>query len=410
MTLHQSDNNQSIFTSFVHKNFRWFWLASFASWLALNMQITARSWLILRLTDDSPFLLSIMTLAFALPMTFFSPITGALADRFSRKKLITISQFSNAVVIIVLAILDYSGLVQYWHVVLIAFCNGSLMSLNMPSRQAMISDLVPENKLMNAISLSNTSNNLSRAFGPAIAGILIILINTSGTFIAVSFTFLMSALIISMITYEKTKRNEKSKSFANDIKAGMKYAFSNVEIRILFILMFISVMFGFPYFVLIPAWAKEVLGINADGLGYLLMSIGIGATVGTFGLASLGKNSKKGQILIFFGLLWGLSLATFAQTNEYSIALILLFFIGLSSAAFMSLTMTLIQIKSATEFRGRTMSLAMMSFGLMPLSAVPFGTLAEQIGTANSLTISGTLLFVLTLIYFVINKKIRHLN
>ena len=79
----------------------------------------------------------------------------------------------------------------------------------------------------------------------------------------------------------------------------MKYAFSNVEIRILFILMFISVMFGFPYFVLIPAWAKEVLGINADGLGYLLMSIGIGATVGTFGLASLGKNSKKGQILIF---------------------------------------------------------------------------------------------------------------
>tara|TARA_B100000427_G_C15389429_1_gene542663 strand:- start:419 stop:943 length:525 start_codon:yes stop_codon:yes gene_type:complete len=174
--------------------------------------------------------------------------------------------------------------------------------------------------------------------------------------------------------------------------------------------MFISVMFGFPYFVLIPAWAKEVLGINADGLGYLLMSIGIGATVGTFGLASLGKNSKKGQILIFFGLLWGLSLATFAQTNEYSIALILLFFIGLSSAAFMSLTMTLIQIKSATEFRGRTMSLAMMSFGLMPLSAVPFGTLAEQIGTANSLTISGTLLFVLTLIYFVINKKIRHLN
>jgi len=408
--LHQSDNNQSIFTSFVHKNFRWFWLASFASWLALNMQITARSWLILRLTDDSPFLLSIMTLAFALPMTFFSPITGALADRVSRKKLITISQFSNAVVIIILALLDYFDLVQYWHVVLIAFCNGSLMSLNMPSRQAMISDLVPENKLMNAISLSNTSNNLSRAFGPAIAGILIILIDTSGTFIAVSFTFLMSALIISIITYEKTKRNEKSKSFLNDIKAGMQYAFSNIELRMLFILMFIAVMFGFPYFVLIPAWAKEILGINADGLGYLLMSIGIGATVGTFGLAALGKSSKKGQILIFFGLLWGLSLATFAQTNEYLIALIFLFFIGLSSAAFMSLTMTLIQMKSATEFRGRTMSLAMMAFGLMPLSAVPFGILAEQIGTANSLTISGTLLFVLTLLYFSINKKIRRLN
>tara|TARA_B000000441_G_C21433636_1_gene172578 strand:+ start:45 stop:554 length:510 start_codon:yes stop_codon:yes gene_type:complete len=169
-------------------------------------------------------------------------------------------------------------------------------------------------------------------------------------------------------------------------------------------------MFGFPYFVLIPAWAKEVLGINADGLGYLLTSIGLGATVGTFGLAALGKSSKKGKILIFFGLLWGLSLATFAQTNEYLIALIFLFFIGLSSAAFMSLTMTLIQIKSATEFRGRTMSLAMMTFGLMPLSAVPFGSLAERIGTANSLSISGSLLFILTLLYFVINKKIRNIN
>lgn len=408
--MNQSNNNQSIFTSFVHKNFRWFFLASFASWLALNMQITARSWLILRLTEDSPFLLSIMTLAFALPMTFFSPITGVLADRFSRKKLITISQFSNAAVIIILALLDYSGLVQYWHVVLIAFCNGSLMSLNMPSRQAMISDLVPENKLMNAISLSNTSNNLSRAFGPAIAGILIILIDTSGAFLAVSFTFLMSALIISLISYNKTKLDQKSKSFISDLKAGIRYAFSNVELRPLFILMFVSVMFGFPYFVLIPAWAKEVLGINADGLGYLLTSIGLGATVGTFGLAALGKSSKKGKILIFFGLLWGLSLATFAQTNEYLIALIFLFSIGLSSAAFMSLTMTLIQIKSATEFRGRTMSLAMMTFGLMPLSAVPFGSLAEQIGTANALSISGSLLFILTLLYFVINKKIRNIN
>ena len=351
-----------------------------------------------------------MTLAFALPMTFFSPITGVLADRFSRKKLITISQFSNAVVIIILALLDYSGLVQYWHVVLIAFCNGSLMSLNMPSRQAMISDLVPENKLMNAISLSNTSNNLSRAFGPAIAGILIILIDTSGAFLAVSFTFLMSALIISLISYNKTKLDQKSQSFISDLKAGIRYAFSNVELRPLFILMFVSVMFGFPYFVLIPAWAKEVLGINADGLGYLLTSIGLGATVGTFGLAALGKSSKKGKILIFFGLLWGLSLATFAQTNEYLIALIFLFFIGLSSAAFMSLTMTLIQIKSATEFRGRTMSLAMMTFGLMPLSAVPFGSLAERIGTANSLSISGSLLFILTLLYFVINKKIRNIH
>ena len=123
--------------------------------MAMNMQMITRSWLILRVTGDSPLALTLVTLTFALPMTVVAPFDGAHADRFSRKKLIFFSQAVNAVLTLVLGILDILGIVTFWHIMIIGVFNGSLMAINMPSRQAIISDIVPENKLMNAISLNH---------------------------------------------------------------------------------------------------------------------------------------------------------------------------------------------------------------------------------------------------------------
>ena len=379
------------------------------SFIAMNMQMITRSWLILRVTNDSPLALTAVTLTFALPMTLVSPFAGALADRLSRKKLIAISQLLTAFFTCVLGVLDITQLVNYWHIMLIGVFNGSLMAINMPSRQALISDVVPDKSLMNAISLNNSSMNLTRVIGPAFAGLLILLIDTAGVFFIVSVIYLLSALSVTLITAQNFNKSPNNSKVLSDVKEGLRYATEDPKLKGLFTITFIAVLFGFSYYALIPAWAREALNIKSDGLGVLLMIMGIGATIGTLLLATRGDTPYKGVILLCAATAWGISLAIFAQVNTFLIAAPFLVFIGLTSSIFMSMNMSLIQLNSRKEMRGRIMSIAMMTFGLMPLSAVPFGIIAETIGTSNALSISGVLLATATVIFAIFNKSFRSL-
>ena len=253
--------------SLSYRDFRWIWIGSFVSFMAMNMQMITRSWLILRVTGDSPLALTLVTLTFALPMTVIAPFAGALSDRFSRKKLIFISQIGNAVLTLTLGILDFTGAVTFFYIMIIGVFNGSLMAVNMPSRQVIISDIVPDDKLMNAISLNNSSMNLTRVAGPALAGFLILLVDTAGVFFMVSAIYVFSAISIAMVNYSPARNDDTKKSVTADIRDGLTYAFSDPILRALFIMTFIPVRFGFSYYALIPAWAREALNIQSDGLG-----------------------------------------------------------------------------------------------------------------------------------------------
>ena len=378
--------------------------------MAMNMQMITRSWLILRVTDDSPLALTLVTLTFALPMTVVAPFAGALADRFSRKKLIVFSQIGSGVFTLILGTLDLIGIVTFWHIMVIGIFNGSLMSINMPSRQAIISDIVPDSKLMNAISLSNSSMNLTRVAGPALAGFLILLLDTAGVFFVISIIYVFAAVTIGMVHYAPTRSAKTGKNVGGDVADGIRYSFANPALRGLFIMSFIPVLFGFSYMALVPAWAREALAIESDGLGILLMLMGIGATIGTLLLSIMGNIPKRGAVMLCASLAWGLALAILAQVTSFSMAIPFLIFIGLTSSMYMSLNMTMVQLKADPEMRGRVMSITMMTFGMMPLSAVPFGTLAEKIGTADSLTISGILLAVFTVGFAIVNKTFRKMD
>jgi predicted MFS family arabinose efflux permease len=393
-----------------YRDFRWVWIGSFVSFMAMNMQMITRSWLILRVTDDSPLALTLVTLTFALPMTVVAPFAGALADRFSRKNLIIFSQIGSALFTLLLGTLDFIGLVNFWHIMLIGIFNGSLMSINMPSRQAIISDIVPDSKLMNAISLNFSSMNLTRIAGPALAGFLILLFDTSGVFFVITMIYVFAAITIGMVHYAPNRKIKTGKNVGEDVLEGIRYVFRIPSLRGLFVMSFIPVIFGFSFMALIPAWAREALAIESDGLGILLMLMGIGATIGTLLLASIGNMPRRGMVMLGASVAWGISLAIFAQLTSFTIAIPFLIFIGLTSSLYMSLNMTMVQTKADPEMRGRTMSISMMTFGMMPLSAVPFGTLAEQIGTADSLTISGILLALFTIGFAITNKNFRKMD
>jgi len=375
--------------------------------MAINMQQITRGWLILRLTDDSPLALSLVMMSFALPLTFASVLGGLMADRIARKRMIICCQSGNAVMTLLLATLDTTGLIRFWHLMVLGVVNGTLAAFNMPSRQSIVSDIVPPQSLMNAISLNSAGMNLTRTIGPAVAGLLILYLDTAGVFYLIAGVYAASVVCMAMMRTGNEPANRSGKSIIGDISEGFRYALGNPTLLGLVIMAFVPALFGFPYLALLPAWAREALDVQSDGLGFLMMFMGMGSLIGTLILASLRELRNRGAFLMANSLIWGVSLAIFSRCTSYAPALALLLFIGLLNAMFMSLNMTLMQVYSAPEMRGRIISMAMMTFGLMPLSAVPFGALAEKIGTPNSLTLSGLILCLASVGFFFAFPKFR---
>ena len=383
------------------EDYRWVWLSGFSSFMAMNMLMITRGWLVLRLADDSPLALALVMMSIALPVTFVSLIGGALADRIPKKRMLVLSQSGNAVMTLVVATLDFTGLIVFWHLLASGLLNGTMMAINMPSRQAIISEIVPDDKLVNGIALVNSGMNLTRILGPAAAGVLIMFIGTAGVFYLIVGFYIFSALAVGMIGAGKTPAAQSGRGMTGDIREGLVYAAGNPALLGLIIMAFIPVMFGMSYYALLPAWARESLDIQSDGLGMLMMLMGIGALIGTLALATLRSFQRRGTLLLGCCAAWGCALAIFSQADSYALAVPLLLFIGLASAVFMSLNMTLLQLYAAPEMRGRVMSIAMMTFGVMPLSAVPFGVIAERVGTPDALWLSGVLLVAFTLVFAV---------
>jgi MFS family permease len=346
-------------------------------------------------------------MAFALPMMIMSPLGGSFSDRFPRKYIVIFSQVGNGLMTLVLATLDLTGLVRFWHLMAIGVVNGSLFAFNMPSRQSLISDLVPPKMLMNAISLNNSAMNLSRVVGPAVAGFLIIYLDTAGVFYLIAFFYMGSALSTIFVRNKGEDVDRARSTMFEEIREGFSYAAGDRTLSGLIVMLFVPALFGFPCIALLPAWAKEALHVQSDGLGLLVMVFGIGALTGSLMLASMSNMTKRGRYLLVLGLGWGLGIGLMAMPVTYATAVPILLVVGLANAQFMSLNMTLIQTYVASEMRGRVMSISMMTFGAMPLGVIPFGALAEKIGTPAALGLSGAMLIAFTLIFAWINPHFR---
>ena len=382
--------------SYAYPDFRWLWASAVTSYLGMNMQWITRGWLVLELADASPLALASVIVTFALPMTVFSPIAGVLADRFSRRRMMLYTQAGNAALTLVVGLLDFTGVIELWHVIVSGLINGSLMAFNMPSRQAMVSDIIPQSKLMNGMSLMSSAMNVTRIVGPAIAGVLIVFVGTEGVFFLISAVYALAVLSVIPIKVGGEGKDRSGKSMYGDIIAGLAYARSSSPLFGLIIMSFIPILFGMSLYALMPAWAWETLQVRSDNLGGLYAVMGIGALMGSLGLASIPRFNRRGLLLLSSCVVWGIVLATVAKMGSYNVVMPLLLFLGLVSSMFMSLIMTLVQTYTSPEMRGRMMSIVMMTFGAMPLSALPLGALAERIGSANALFASGIMLAVFT--------------
>lgn len=389
-----------IFRALRHRNYRLFWTGYFLSNIGSWMQNVAQGWLVLQLTDSS-FLLGLVAFANSLPMLFLLPVGGVIADRLDRRRLMLVTQAAMMALALMLAVLTSRGAIVVWEIVAISFFTGLAMSLNAPSYQAMVQDLVGREDLMNAIALNATQFNLSRAIGPAIAGWIIAGAGIAFCFYLNALSFLAVILALGMIRVRESHQaaaSSKLGSVWDNLMEAAAYVRESRLTRALLLLIAVISIFGLPYLVLMPVFARDVLGVGARGLGYLMSASGSGAVAGALFVASYGSLKASHLMLRAGAILLSASLIVFSFSPIYQLSLLALFLIGFAMSMFIATTNTTLQVLVPAYMRGRIMSLYALGFvGLSPLGSLQAGAIAHYLGAPAALGTGSIICLALSL-------------
>jgi len=372
------------------------------------IQSVAHSWLVFQLTN-SAFLLGVVGFLSSIPIFVFSLFGGVLADRLNKRNILIITQTSFMFLAFLLAALTQFKIITPWQIMFIAVLNGLIMAFDAPARQSIIVELVGREHLFNAITLNSVAFNSSRIIGPAIAGVLVSLIGMSGCFYLNGISFL--AVIIALIYIRLGKGyNENNNSALKDIKEGLIFISRNPLILALVSMVAAMSLFGISYVILMPVLADNVLGVGVRGLGVLMSSTGIGALIGALGLARMGDFKYKGRFLIGTVFLFSIALTFFSLSKNYFLSIFILVFIGYSSVVPLALVNTLLQANVPDKFRGRVMSVFMITFaGTTPFGNLISGSLAQALGVSNALFLCGLICLALFMLINLLFDKLRKL-
>ncbi|MDD5116505.1 MAG: MFS transporter [Candidatus Omnitrophica bacterium] len=383
-----------MFSSLKVKHFRIYWLGMFVSLIGTNMQLVAQSWLVFQLTN-SAFLLGVVGFLGAIPIFLLSLFGGVLADRVNKRDILIFTQIIFMLLAFLLATLTQFKLVNPQQIMVIALLNGVIMAFDAPARQSIIVELVGKEHLFNAITLNSVAFNSSRIIGPAIAGVFISVIGMSGCFYLNGISFLA---VIAALFWIKLGRAaaQKSNSAIRDLREGLSFMIRNRSMLALVSIVAVMSLFGISYIMLMPVFASNVLKVGARGLGLLMSSVGLGALSGSLLLARLGDFKYKGRLLSCSIFLFSLLLIIFSLSRGCIISIVLLVFLGAISVPVTAVINTLLQIRVPDEFRGRVMSLFMITFaGIMPFGSLISGSLAQALGVSTALLLCGLICLIL---------------
>jgi MFS family permease len=389
------------FVSFKIPVYRLYYLSMVGHWSSMNMQMLARNLLVYRI-NHSPAILGILALANAIPMILTTLPGGVIADRIQKKTVIQIGHVTSIIVTLATTIALLIGYLSpehpesWWVLVVSAVLQGAIMGIIMPSRSAIISEIVGPEHLMNAISLNNLGMNVFRILSPALAGFLVDIFDFWVVFAFMTVMIVMSFVCVLFVPPTSNPTTEGGNSL-DDIVEGWRYIRGEKTILIVLIFTAIATILGAPYGQLLPIFTEDILKISATGMGVLITVSGIGAMIGSFILASL-PNHGRGKIMLIAGLITAVALVGFSFSSNLFLSLIMSIFIGLGSSGQMALGNSLVQYYTDASYRGRVMSFFMLGFGFSSLGAFFAGLLAEGIGAPWSVGSLAVVLLIFTLV------------
>ena len=361
------------------RNFRLFLSGQFVSAIGTWMTFTATSWLVLTLTHSGAALGINAALAFG-PVLILGPWGGVLADRFDKRRILTMTQTSAAVISFALAAIVFTGVATLWMVFALSLAAGCVTSIDNPARQSFYVEMVGEEKLTNAVSLNSAAFTGARIIGPAVAGLLIATVGMAICFLldAVSYAAVVAALLA--MRPSEMHAQERSTRERGHLIAGIKYVWSTDELRRPLIVMAIVFTFIFQWQILVPLLAEKTFGAGAGEFGILSAAAGIGSFFGA--ITAANRNASPTMQRLGVSLVGvGVAMALVALAPTLAVALALMVPVGFFAMTFMITGNTMLQLGSKPQARGRVMALYGAVFlGSTPIGAPLIGVLAGHLG------------------------------
>jgi MFS family permease len=386
------------FAAFRHRNYRLFFGGQLVSVIGTWMQQVAVGWLVYQLSN-SAFTLGAVRFAAAIPVTLLTLVGGAMADRIEKRRIVIATESTAMVLAFILAALVWFNVIRVWQIALLALLEGITDAFDIPTRQSFVVDMVGKDDLMNAIALNSSLFNGARVFGPAIAGILIGVIGMTGCFFLNGVSYLAVVAAYLAMRMPPTRPHANHQPIWNETVEAFRYVRSHRILRAVISLVTVVSLFGWPYSVLLPVFARDVLHVGASGYGYLMAANGAGALVGALALASLGDSPHKRKL--FYGGLFGfcIMLAVFALSQVYWLSATALAGSGFFMIIFFATANTAVQTRVPDELRGRVMGIYSLAFiGLTPFGSLIAGSLAHVTSASFTVTLGAVICLIAGLI------------
>lgn len=396
-----------LFPAFGSKNYRYYFIGQLISQIGTWLQIVAQGWLVLSLTK-SPLLIGVVAASGTLPSLLFSLFGGVIVDRVNKKNLIAATQVGSMILALILGGLVIMNVITVWQIIVLSFLLGTINAIDMPARQAFVSEMVESEKVASAVALNASIFNAARVVGPSIAGLLIALVGTGGAFLLNGFSYI-AAIVVQFLIIPIALQHKKT--HAHPIKAiveGITYTWSHPIVRSLVILTAIVSIFGWSYTTLIPLMAQTIFHQGASGLGYLFAAAGLGALLSTFFVSGYA-NKFKSSFFINGGItLFAISMIGFSYTSNLYVAYVTLFLGGFGLLSTFSIINARIQHLVESHVRGRVLSIYLLMFvGLFPVGNFQIGLVSEQLGPQTAIRIGSVIVLIAGIVGYLLKNKIK---
>ncbi|WP_082600676.1 MFS transporter [Agromyces sp. Root81] len=398
-----------MFRSLAHRNYRIWFIGALVSNVGAWMQATAQNWVVLtELTDNDAFAVGItMALQFA-PQLLLVPITGLIADRFDRRKILMVTQTALMLLGLALGLLLVFGQAELWHLYLFALALGLVNAIDNPARQTFVSDLVSNSDMSNAVALNSASFNTARMIGPAVAGFLIVLVGSGWVFVINAFTFLAVLGALSMLKGRQLKRTPRAPRAKGQFVAGFRYVAGRPDLVVVFVMVFLIGAFGMNFPIFSSTMAVE-FGRGAGEYGLLSSILAIGSLTGA--LLAARRERARIRVIILACAFLGFATLTAALMPTYWTFAAATILIGLGAVTILTTANGYVQTTTKPELRGRVMALYMAILaGGTPIGAPIVGAVADGMGPRWALglaAIAATVAALIGLGWLVISRGMR---
>jgi MFS family permease len=406
-----------------NRNFRYFWAGNFLSNIGTWMQSVAQGWLVLDLASQAPpavfgsvgqrsaFWLGVVAFAASAPMLAFTLIGGVIADRVDKRRLLIRTQSVMMVSALAMSVLSFTKLISIPEIVLLAFITGTAMSLNMPGYQALVPSLVPREDLTNAIALNSAQFNLSRVLGPTLGGFVMAWLGIPANFLLNALSFLAVIFALNRIEYPPQPQQDDSAGLWQRLGEGFRYVFERRQLSSLVWLVALASVFGVPFLMFVPLFAKDVLHAGERGLGLLMACSGAGAFLAAATIAYLGKIKNRGRFVVLSASVFFAAVIGFTFSRYFVLSGAMLAIAGYFMILTVATVNTLLQHLAEDTMRGRVMSIYATAFlGFAPIGSLIAGSLAGAVTAPIAIAAMSALALIGTWALYFSRPELRQLD